>query len=54
VTQQDRASHLAGFGFDAAAWEIWPNLCVGAPISLAYDAVRPSLSFATAMADETA
>ena len=30
VTAADRASHLAGLGFDAAIWEIWPYLCAGA------------------------
>jgi amino acid adenylation domain-containing protein len=42
VTARDRASHLAGLAFDAAAWELWPNLCAGAAISLVYDAVRSS------------
>jgi amino acid adenylation domain-containing protein len=42
VTPQDRASHLAGLGFDAAVWEIWPNLCAGATVCLANDAVRSS------------
>ncbi|WP_082339713.1 non-ribosomal peptide synthetase, partial [Pseudomonas sp. Pf153] len=28
-------SCLAGFGFDAMAWEIWPALCVGATLHLA-------------------
>ncbi|WP_277758205.1 non-ribosomal peptide synthetase [Pseudomonas sp. A34-9] len=28
-------SSLAGFGFDAMAWEIWPALCVGATVHLA-------------------
>jgi amino acid adenylation domain-containing protein len=42
ITARDRASHLAGLGFDAAAWELWPNLCAGATISLAPDAVRSS------------
>ncbi|HEY52373.1 MAG TPA: AMP-binding protein, partial [Caldilineae bacterium] len=26
VTSADRATHLAGLGFDAAVWEIWPHL----------------------------
>ena len=30
VTAADRASHLAGLGFDAAVWEIWPYLTAGA------------------------
>ncbi len=42
ITAGDRASHLAGLGFDAAVWELWPNLCAGAAISLAPDAVRSS------------
>ncbi|EUB87249.1 non-ribosomal peptide synthetase [Pseudomonas sp. GM30] len=28
-------SSLAGFGFDAMAWEVWPALCVGATLHLA-------------------
>jgi arthrofactin-type cyclic lipopeptide synthetase C len=28
-------SSLAGFGFDAMAWEVWPALCVGATVHLA-------------------
>ncbi len=35
VTKNDRASHLAGLGFDAAGWEIWPYLAAGAAICLA-------------------
>jgi amino acid adenylation domain-containing protein len=42
VTQQDRASHLAGLGFDAAVWEIWSHLAAGATVCLADDAVRSS------------
>jgi amino acid adenylation domain-containing protein len=42
VTPQDRASHLAGLGFDAAVWEIWPHLAAGATVCLADDAVRSS------------
>jgi amino acid adenylation domain-containing protein len=42
VTQQDRASHLAGLGFDAAVWEIWPNLAAGATLCLAEESVRLS------------
>jgi amino acid adenylation domain-containing protein len=30
----ERSSCLAGLGFDAAAWEIWPPLCVGATLLL--------------------
>ena len=42
VTPQDRASHLAGLGFDAAVWEIWPHLAAGATLCLANDEVRSS------------
>jgi amino acid adenylation domain-containing protein len=42
ITTGDRASHLAGLGFDAGVWELWPNLCAGAAISLAPNAVRSS------------
>jgi amino acid adenylation domain-containing protein len=42
VQRQDRASHLAGLGFDAAVWEIWPYLSIGASLSLADDQVRSS------------
>jgi amino acid adenylation domain-containing protein len=42
VTSQDRASHLAGLGFDAAVWEIWPHLAAGATVCLADDAARLS------------
>jgi amino acid adenylation domain-containing protein len=40
LTPKDRVSHLAGVGFDAAGWEIWPNLCAGAAVILADEAVR--------------
>ena len=42
ITRRDRASHLAGLGFDAAVWEIWPNLAAGATVCLADDEVRSS------------
>lgn len=42
VTQRDRASHVAGLGFDAAVWEIWPNLSAGATLCLADEGVRTS------------
>ncbi|MDH0301928.1 MULTISPECIES: non-ribosomal peptide synthetase [unclassified Pseudomonas] len=31
----DQVSCLAGFGFDAMAWEVWPALCCGATLHLA-------------------
>jgi amino acid adenylation domain-containing protein len=42
ITRQDRASHLAGLGFDAAVWEIWPHLAAGATVCLAGDVARSS------------
>nr|BFD41005.1 hypothetical protein FFPRI1PSEUD_25040 [Pseudomonas sp. FFPRI_1] len=30
-----QVSCLAGFGFDAMAWEVWPTLCAGATLHLA-------------------
>ncbi|NEX91438.1 non-ribosomal peptide synthetase [Caulobacter sp. 17J65-9] len=38
----DRASHVAGLGFDAAVWELWPALAAGATVVLADDDVRTS------------
>ncbi len=40
VTEADRAGHVAGLGFDAAVWEIWPYLCSGACIVLASERAR--------------
>lgn len=40
LTSQDRVSHLAGLGFDAAGWELWPALAAGASVHLADEAVR--------------
>ena len=40
VTPQDRTSHLAGLGFDATSWEIWPNLAAGTTVCIADDSVR--------------
>ena len=42
VTAGDRGSHLAGLGFDASVWEVWPYLCAGASVVLATDDVRTS------------
>ena len=38
----DRASQVAGLGFDAAVWEIWPHLAAGASVHFADDATRRS------------
>ena len=35
-----RASQVAAPGFDAAAWEVWPNLAAGAEMRIAPEAVR--------------
>lgn len=35
-----RTSHLAGLGFDAAAWESWPTLGAGGTLALVDEAVR--------------
>ncbi len=42
ITAGDRASHLAGVGFDAAAWEIWPHLTARATLVLADERARTS------------
>ncbi len=42
VTSADRASHLAGLGFDAAVWELWPYLACGASVHLVDDTTRNS------------
>src|SRR5215469_1779392 len=42
VTSADRASHLAGLSFDAAVWELWPYLAVGASIHLVDEFTRKS------------
>jgi amino acid adenylation domain-containing protein len=35
-----RTSHLAGLGFDATAWEVWPTLAAGGTLSLVDEATR--------------
>ena len=40
VTPGDRASHIAGAGFDAAVWEIWPHLAAGASLHIAAEEDR--------------
>jgi amino acid adenylation domain-containing protein len=34
VKAGDRSSSVAGFGFDATTWEVWPPLCAGAALML--------------------
>ncbi len=40
VSSRDRASHLAGVGFDASVWEVWPYLSAGASLHLPDDETR--------------
>jgi amino acid adenylation domain-containing protein len=42
VTASDRGSCVAGLGFDAAVWEVWPYLAAGACVSLPAESVRTS------------
>ncbi len=42
LDENTRATFLAGVGFDAAVWEIWPHLTIGAAIFLPDDATRVS------------
>lgn len=42
LTAEDRASLLAGVGFDAAVWETWPYLAAGASLHLPPEATRLS------------
>jgi amino acid adenylation domain-containing protein len=42
VTSADRASHVAGLGFDAAVWELWPYLVTGASVHMADEVTRSS------------
>ena len=42
ITNSDRASLLAGVGFDAAVWETWPYLTAGASLHLPNECTRLS------------
>jgi amino acid adenylation domain-containing protein len=42
VTAMDRASQIAGLGFDAVGWEIWPYLTAGASLHIADESTRRS------------
>src|SRR5271154_474186 len=42
ITAADRASHVAGVGFDAAVWEIWPHLTARATVVLVDEKTRTS------------
>jgi amino acid adenylation domain-containing protein len=40
VSPADRASQVASVGFDAAVWEVWPNLAAGSSVHFPDEAVR--------------
>lgn len=40
ITSADRASQIAGVGFDAAVWEVWPYLAAGASLHVPPARVR--------------
>lgn len=40
ISPSDRASQLASVGFDAAVWELWPNLAAGSSVHFPDEAVR--------------
>lgn len=40
ISSSDRASQVASIGFDAAVWEIWPNLAAGSSVHFPDEAVR--------------
>jgi amino acid adenylation domain-containing protein len=42
VGPEDRASYVAGLGFDATVWELWPALAAGASVHLAPESRRYS------------
>ena len=42
VTPADRATQLAGLGFDATVWEVWPYLIAGASLHMPAEDVRMS------------
>ncbi|MFC4546944.1 non-ribosomal peptide synthetase [Paenactinomyces guangxiensis] len=43
VTEQDRSTKFAGFGFDASVWEIFPYLLAGASIYVIEDGIHYDL-----------
>jgi amino acid adenylation domain-containing protein/non-ribosomal peptide synthase protein (TIGR01720 family) len=40
IGEADRGSMVASYGFDAAVWELWPYLCVGAAVDVCDDETR--------------
>ena len=53
VTPSDRATQLAGTGFDAAVWELWPYLTVGATIHISDDMTRVDAAVVTRLVGGT-
>ena len=47
LSTTDRASHVAGLGFDASFWEVWPTLCAGASVILVEEEMRTSPALLT-------
>ncbi|MFL6292352.1 MAG: amino acid adenylation domain-containing protein, partial [Thermoanaerobaculia bacterium] len=48
VTAADRGTLLAGVGFDASVWEMWPYLATGAALAVVPDEVRATPAALTA------
>lgn len=42
ISPHDRATQLAGLGFDACVWEVWPYLAAGASVHLVDEDTRQS------------
>jgi amino acid adenylation domain-containing protein/FkbH-like protein len=42
ISASDRATQVAGLGFDACGWELWPYLTAGAAVEVVPDEVRLS------------
>jgi amino acid adenylation domain-containing protein len=42
LTGEDRGAWIAGLGFDASVWEIFPNLAAGATVCIPHDETRAS------------
>jgi amino acid adenylation domain-containing protein len=42
LTASDRSALVAGAGFDASVWEVWPALCAGASLRVVPETVRTS------------
>ncbi len=49
VSNQSRATAMAGIGFDAFGWEVWPYLSAGACVYLLSDGERYSIELITAI-----